>query len=215
MKNLFEHISRSTIDRYSKRYSELGIDVKSLGWGSTEQQIYRFQQVQRIVDCTGRSILDIGCGFGDLKNFFFRANIEISSYLGWDINPDLIKAAKKIHKDSNKDFLVKNLLEESLETPLANIGIMLGLLNFNYNNRDNNMDFTKEMLSHAFSSIDQCLVVDFLSSNLNPSYPREDCIFYHDPTEILDYAFSLTSNVRLYHDYAPIPQKEFAIVLTK
>ena len=44
MKKTFEEISIKMIERYSDRFYKLGKDVKTLGWGSTEQQEYRFSQ---------------------------------------------------------------------------------------------------------------------------------------------------------------------------
>jgi hypothetical protein len=69
------------------------------------------------------------------------------------------------------------------------------------------------MIQKAFSSVSETLVVDFLSLYRTPDYPEEDFVFYHDPSAMLTFALSLTPNVRLIHDYAPIPQKEFMLVL--
>ena len=67
----------------------------------------------------------------------------------------------------------------------------------------------------TFSHIDETLIVDFLSTNLTSDYPKEDFVFYHDPQEILEFALTLTDNVKLVHDYLPIPQKEFILILSK
>ena len=42
---MFREISDQTIDRYSKRFDQLGENVKSLGWGSLEQQNDRFDNL--------------------------------------------------------------------------------------------------------------------------------------------------------------------------
>jgi predicted alpha/beta hydrolase len=55
-------IYEETVERYSNRYKKLGYDVKTLGWGSVEQQEYRFSQTLDI-DFKDKSIVDIGCGF--------------------------------------------------------------------------------------------------------------------------------------------------------
>lgn len=43
----------------------------------------------------------------------------------------------------------------------------------------------------------------------------EDFVFYHDPAEMLNYALTVTPDVTLHHNYLPIPQKEFMLVLYK
>jgi len=61
----------------------------------------------------------------------------------------------------------------------------------------------------------ELLVVDFLSLQYAPNYPKEDFVFYHDPLKMLEFAFELTPNVLLKHNYAPIPQREFMLYLYK
>ncbi|MFT6910130.1 MAG: SAM-dependent methyltransferase [Oleiphilaceae bacterium] len=211
MKDILSEIASSTVARYSDRYKKLGRNVRALGWGSDEQQRYRFEQVLRGVSLEGKSVLDIGCGFGDLLSYCLDARCKPASYIGWDINTDLITEAKKLHPSST--FTVLNLAEQAPKSPVANVGVMLGVLNFNFEGNYDNKKFTKMMLKKAFTSVSESLVVDFLSTYRTPSYPKEDSVFYHDPTKMLAYALELTPHVRLLHDYAPIPQKEFMLVL--
>ena len=213
-KNYLQDISQQTIKRYSDRYRNMGKDVKTLGWGSQEQQQYRFAKILDIVDCKNKTILDIGCGFGDFFEFIISRNIRPHFYTGWDINKDLIFEAKNSFNDDFLDFKVENLLETK-NNYSADIVIMLGLLNFNLKKTFNNIDYSKKMITKAFTHCKSKLVVDFLSSNLSKDYPKEDFVFYHHPSEMLDFAFELTSNVSLFHNYKAIPQKEFILVLEK
>jgi SAM-dependent methyltransferase len=207
----FLSISRSTVARYSARYKKLGRHVHTLGWGSEEQQYYRFSQVHRAIALEEKRVLDIGCGFGDFLSSCDSAGCTLGHYTGWDINPDLIAEAKQQHPDST--FSVLNLTEQEELEPVAEVGVMLGVLNLNFKETYDNIDFSKMMIQKAFSSVSETLVVDFLSLYRTPDYPEEDFVFYHDPSAMLTFALSLTPNVRLIHDYAPIPQKEFMLVL--
>lgn len=211
MKDILSEIAKSTVTRYSVRFKDLGRNVRALGWGSDEQQRYRFEQVLLGVPLEGKSVLDIGCGFGDLLSCCLDAGCKPANYIGWDINPDLIAEAKNQHPSST--FTVLNLAEQVTANPVAHVGVMLGVLNFNFKDNYDNKSFTKMMIEKAFSAVSETLVVDFLSTYRTPDYPEEDFVFYHDPTEMLAYALELTPNVRLLHDYASIPQKEFMLVL--
>ena len=206
-----QYIAKSTVDRYSGRYKKLGKHVHTLGWGSEEQQQHRFSQVFRATSLDKKHVLDIGCGFGDFLTSCEEAEYDIKHYTGWDINPDLIAEAKKHHTRST--FEVVNIAEREDTKPSADVGIMLGVLNLNFNEAYDNVAFSKMMIQKAFGSVTETLVVDFLSAYRTPEYPKEDFIFYHDPVEMLSFAFELTPNVKLFHDYAPIPQKEFMLVL--
>jgi SAM-dependent methyltransferase len=215
MNEKYNYISNKTLDRYNKRYSTFGLDIKTLGWGSENQQKYRFEIACGALDLDGKQILDIGCGFGDLLKFILSEKINIFSYEGWDINPHFIDEAQKFSSNGifkTKDLIKDDLIKFNLEFDLA---IMLGLLNFNYNEEDLNLSFSKDMIRKAFSLVRECLVVDFLSNRLTPDYPKEDFVFYHDPATMLDFALTLTPNVVLKHNYAPIPQREFMLFLYK
>jgi|APSaa5957512535_1039671.scaffolds.fasta_scaffold123522_2 SAM-dependent methyltransferase len=214
-KSKLETIAKQTCSRYSQRYREMGYNVRTLGWGSTEQQELRFDRVLNTVNLNGRHILDIGCGFGDLLTFCLKNNTTPSKYTGWDINPDLIEEAEKRHAKEIAKFSVVNLTDSKEHSNVADVGIMLGLLNFNLGESFKNIDYTKMMLTDAFECVSEALVVDFLSTNLDPEYPKEDFVFYHNPAEILEFALTLTPNVKLIHDYPAIPQKEFILVLHK
>jgi len=212
-KNKYSDISRQTIDRYNNRLMSYGKDIKTLGWGSAEQQECRFLNIITPLDINGKSILDIGCGFGDL--FTFLASSSIKCYTGWDLNPDLLKQAN--HIDNPKvQYDIKDISNEVIDSVNRfDIGIMLGLLNYNLKSVDLNYEYSMQLINNAFSCVKEVLVVDFLSTHLAPEYPKEDFVFYHDPIKMFEFAFTLTPNVVLKHNYAPIPQKEFMLFLYK
>lgn len=219
MKNntVFEEISEQMITRYSQRYKKLGYHVQTLGWGNSEQQTYRFEQTLEGIDFSNqKSILDIGCGFGDYLALLKAQNKDFQNYIGWDINPDLIHEAQKIWKEEQKaKFEVVNIGNTIFSTPVADAAIMLGVLNLNLKDKVDNYEYSFNFIKNAFSLVNEVLVVDFLSEKLVEDYPKEDFVFYHNPTKMLEFALSLTPNVVLKHNYAAIPQKEFMLFLYK
>lgn len=216
MKEL-EQISSNMIERYSKRYKELGYDVKTLGWGSTVQQFFRFKQTLcSEINFNSKSILDLGCGFGDYLILLEKENINYVKYYGWDVNQDLIDEAKNRWKDNAKaEFNVFDIVNPAPTGRVADIGVMLGLLNLDLKNSMDNYEYSKKIINNAYDMVNEVLIVDFLSSNQFEDYPEEDFIFYHNPSKMLDYAFTLSNNVLLKHNYQPIPQKEFMLFIYK
>ncbi len=217
-RGVIRDISANTVSRYSARFARLGYDVKSLGWGSVEQQRYRFEQTLAYPELfSGRSVLDIGCGFGDYLDYLDERAFSYREYLGLDINPDLIAEAEKRHAGSaNARFEVRNLVgEDGAQKPVADVGVMLGLLNFKLGGGVDNLAYSRMMMERAYALVGEVLVVDFLSARLTSSYPREDFVYYHDPADALKMALDIADEVVLKHDYQPIPQREFMIFLTK
>ena len=209
-------ITNKMIQRYSDRYCQFGYDIKTLGWGTTEQQYYRFlMTLSADMDFRNKTILDIGCGFGDYCTFMKNRNIGISSYTGIDINPDLIGEADQIFsQEPNVHFKVGNVLDAHPDKQNTyDIGVMLGLLNVHLKEVLDNYHYSKRMIKNAFSRIKQLLIVDFISTHRTDTYPKEDFIFYHDPIKMLEFALTLSDNVVLKHNYHPIPQKEFMLFI--
>lgn len=199
--------------RYGGRLKTLGDQIKTLGWDTKENQWQRFESLVEILDLSGKSIVDIGCGFGDFLTFLQEKKINFSSYLGIDINEDLLLVARKKHPGFNFECL--NILLDKPEKLLADVGFAFGVLNLNHKGDPDNYEYAKYFIEKAFSLCAQTLVVDMLSANIDKSYPKEDFVFYYEPKKMLDFALSLTNNVILKHDYPPIPQKELALYLKK
>ena len=97
----------------------------------------------------------------------------------------------------------------------ADVGVMLGLLNYKFESDSQNLDYSFRLISKAFQLVNETLVLDFISSHSDDSYPIEPNIYYHNPSDILDRLFSISKKVRLMHDYPSIPQREFMVVIEK
>ena len=138
----------------------------------------------------------------------------------YEYNRDIVNRLIRMLDSDGIDFWelvpeVKDISLEAMEEPVADIAVMLGVLNWNLKNEEKNYTFSKQLIGNAFSAVKECLVVDFLSTQLTDSYPKEDFVFYHNPMTMLAFAFSLTNNVVLKQNYAAIPQKEFMLFLYK
>ncbi|MDR5637915.1 class I SAM-dependent methyltransferase [Thermosynechococcus sp. JY1334] len=211
-----EQISKDVRERYSTRYKTHGYSPLSLGWDSRDHQITRFEKVTKIANLNGKQVLDIGCGFGDFLSFLDNRLISYSYYIGWDTVDYFIAEAKSRHSNSKSRFEVCDIITLPINSqPIADVSIMLGLLNWNLGSKEKNIQFTKFMINKAFLLSRYMCIVDFLSSNLDPSYPPEANVFYHDPSEVIQLVSTHTQNFILAHDYPCIPQKEFMVALLK
>jgi len=94
----------------------------------------------------------------------------------------------------------------------ADIVTAFGLLNWLL---EDNLSYTKKFIENAWKITKETLIVDFLSSYLTTTYDRELNVYYHNVRDVLDICFELTDNVVMIHDYKPIPQKEFMVVIKR
>ena len=82
---------------YGKLISEHGDNnSQAQGWANSETENTRFDVLLKIGDINKSSVLDVGCGFGDLYDYLKIKGLDFS-YKGIDINPEMIKVAQKKH----------------------------------------------------------------------------------------------------------------------
>jgi cyclopropane fatty-acyl-phospholipid synthase-like methyltransferase len=74
-------------------------DARSLRWSEREGQQERFRVLCEVGMRDGASVLDVGCGFGDLYEYLAQRYRSIS-YLGIDINPHMIDIARKKYPEA-------------------------------------------------------------------------------------------------------------------
>lgn len=68
---------------------------KSLGFGSKLSQEVRFESLIRVMGDPPESLLDVGCGSGDLLEYACRQGRPPKQYLGVDVVPEMIAWAKE------------------------------------------------------------------------------------------------------------------------
>lgn len=211
-KNEIIKIDKETIRRYDLRFKDYGISPITLGWDTRKHQFIRFKTATTRVDFSSKMILDVGCGFSDFYEFLIKNNINIKKYKGIDINYKLIEVAKKRFPENK--YEVRNILLDNYKIKQADIIIMFGLLNFKLK-KINNLAFSEKMIKAAWAITKETLIIDFLSSKITKDYPKEDLVYYHKPADVLKISLKLSSNVLMVHDYPPIPQKEFMIIIKR
>ena len=93
-----EHIIESTREKnisvLTQLFKQYGVDEKSLGW-TKHKQILRFEQMLSGFNLNNASILDVGCGFGDLYDYLKTTRPDTDfDYTGIDIMKEFIDIDK-------------------------------------------------------------------------------------------------------------------------
>jgi len=202
----FESDKHKVIERYSKRYNEFGYSPKTLGWDKGKQDI-RFDILSSFFELKNSTILDIGCGFGDLNILLGEKINQDYSYIGIDIVPVLIEEAQKRFNSENIEFMVGDFLETEIKKPV-DIALASGIFNFKLDNSDN-YKYIENVMRKAFEISKTGLAFDFLSDQVDYQYEHT---FHSNPGKILELAYSLSRNVVLRNDYMPF---EFSVCIYK
>ena len=183
------------IDRYTDRFKEHGYSPQSLGWGDQGKQAIRFKIMCDIGIDKNSSILDVGCGFGDLRRFLTENGWE-GEYLGLDFVPDFIEEARK--RQPNIKVASLDILKDDLAQKFDFV-FSSGIFNAKLKATDN-YTYIQKMLGKMLQLSNKGVAADFLSSYVD--YETE-LTFHSDPSRILEICKSLSKRVSLRHDYMP------------
>lgn len=195
------------VNRYTERYKEFGYSPKTLGWDKGKQ-LLRFSILSKIMPVTDNfSVMDIGCGFGDLYAYLSDSYGDKIQYFGIDIVPALIQEGKRRFSSSNAKLICGDFLEMSFDQHF-DCCLGSGLFNFKLEEEDN-YKYIENVIKKAFEISDIGVAFDFLSDQVDYTY---ELTFHSNPAKILSIAYKYTRNVVLRNDYMPF---EFALYMYK
>lgn len=210
----------SQIAYFENLLDKHGPNHLALDWNSTDNQRLRFKVLKEILiygkKSAGISLLDEGCGLGDLYGLL-KADGSLNksriSYTGYDISPKMIAAARKKYPEGK--FEVKDILEDRY-TPKYDYIFCCGVFNIRTTDKDDHLDYVKEML-HRMYDLSSCgVAVNFLSEGGLPISDSEDLssgrYFYFNPEMMVSYCRYICSRYILRHDYHP---GDFTVYLLK
>jgi SAM-dependent methyltransferase len=194
-----------TTKLYKSKFEKYGVSPKSLLWKSKGAAHQRFRQFWKEIDFDNKSVLDVGCGFGELGNFLVKRYKNVD-YLGVDIMPEFISKGKEIYpglKLMQRDYLADPITDK------FDIVIASGILNSNV---ENNMEYRKKAIKTLFEGSKKVTAFNMLGNHPQPENDEESNVWYADSLEILEYCMSLTRRVVFRSNYHP---RDFTVFLYK
>jgi len=111
---------------YSSAIEMYGTSAKGVNWHSKQSQMLRFRIIQELLpkDISKFTIVDAGCGFGDLFTYFTKKKIEPKKYIGIDSLVDMYSIASE---QTGCEILIADITKDKL--PSAEYYICSGALN--------------------------------------------------------------------------------------
>ncbi len=174
-----------------------------VGYDDLDQQMDMYDIATEMIE-PGESVLDFGCGRGDLSEFLYRRDGEVPNYKGVDINEPLINTGlEKYAPDVNLECKDWNKIEDS---DRSNWCVNIGSLCTRYDGS------SKDDLTLVTETLDKMMTlctmgsVLVLFSSYMPKEVREEEFLITDPMKVFDYAMKKygqdTGNVSIDHSYS-------------
>lgn len=187
---------------YRKSLKLFGPGPKALLWWDYRSMAIRFRELVKEVPVEGRSIMDAGCGMGDLLPYLYAKSTDFR-YLGVDSNKGFIKIAKQRYE--GHEFRPG----DPFNGIVGNFDVVIssGVMNGNV---EGWLKKRKAMIANLFKQADQTLAFN-MAGGLKP-IPDDSLIAYADAHEIFEYCKTMTNKVVLKTDYL---DKDFTIVMSK
>ncbi len=187
---------KKMIDAYKKSFKKFGVSPSSLLIPKGRQEI-RFNSFLPYIK-NNSTLLDFGCGFSDLADFFKKKQLKID-YYGCDIIDEFLNISKNKHPNFTffKDLSCVEIKNKTFDTIVC-----AGAFNFLYcNNEKEHFDHIKNILLKLFSMTNINLVIDFQTEFVD--FKTHDS--YHQKIDdIVDFIYkNLSRRFSIDHSYLP------------
>ncbi len=180
---------------YRPRISSDARGYEILDWESEEAHLGRFRVLAEQLDLTGKTLLDVGCGVGDLYGFLHARGITLS-YTGVDILPAMVAEARRRHPSGR--FVCHDIFaDRSYPDTGFDIIYSSGIFNLNLGN---NRQFLRSALPVFFSLAREYVVFNLL----DPNHPvQSERYAYFEPEEVLSWVEEYSDQISLFREYVP------------
>jgi SAM-dependent methyltransferase len=194
---------------YSSKLAEHGPTAQGVDWNSRGSHELRHRQFLRLLGgFPDASILDLGCGFGDFLRFL-RTHGHRGNFIGYDIAPDMITEARRLHGDGPQcQWRVGAEPKE-----IADFAIASGIFNIK---GDTSTETWTRYVQRTIDALARAghrgFGFNMLSLSSDADRRRPD-LYYADPVEMFGYCLSrFGRSVALLQDYQLY---EFTVVIRR
>lgn len=182
----------SYLDPYQRAAQRHGAKFPTLLWASPATQAARFDAMMRLLDFSARSILDVGCGRGDLADFLIDRRIRWKSYRGIEGVPQLAEAARRKRHPAYEIVEADFVAQPELLGAGVDVVLFSGSLNTIHPKQ------FYGVLERAFEAAGEFVLFNFLCS---PDLAAADYLHWHRVETVIQFAQGLSSRVRKLEDY--------------
>jgi cyclopropane fatty-acyl-phospholipid synthase-like methyltransferase len=182
--------------------------AQALAYHSRTTQIARFSALCKMLPKdTPATLLDVGCGLGDLWIYLQTHGFTKLKYTGIDIIPEMIETARE--KYSGQTFIVQDV--DTLQTKHDYI-IASGALTIVYESPETQLEYVQKYIRKMFEQTNIALGFNCLLPLTDEESEPDPRYFDSNPQKLLTYCRLLTNNLELITGYLP---DDFTIVLRK
>ncbi len=197
---------------YTDTFSKFGDTPKGVDWNDLTTQNLRFEMLIKDLDLKSKcSILDLGCGTGDLLKYINSSKQEADiHYIGLDFVEGMIETAKQKYAGTNNAEFIRGSLEDFKNSQVDYV-VASGI--FNVRQGADEAEWEQYILStitEMFSKASKAIAFNILTSYVDWTI---DKLYYADPKTLLNYSVkNLSRKAIINHSY---PLYEYTMTIFK
>lgn len=204
-----DRILKQVNNYYSQKIIKNGATPQGVDWNSVESQELRFDVLSKVItDVANFSVLDYGCGFGSMYDYF-KHKYSNFKFIGLDISEEMINEALKKHEqDAASQWLTTITDADKFDFVIAS-----GIFNVRLENTQEDwLIYVLETLQKLNSHSTKGFSFNVLTKYSDKEFMK-DYLYYADPLFLFDYCkTNFSKNVALLHDYNLY---EFTLIVRK
>lgn len=185
---------------YEESFAKYGNDPRSVHWSGEISQRVRFEVLANIAPLLGMSVLDFGCGLGDLYKFFIAKQIPVA-YTGIDIVPVFINRARERFPDARFELRDVLSLDEDYDYILVSGAFNLTTVN--------SKEYYFTTIKNLFARSKCGLAFNMLNSD---THQTDETYVSYNIDEVTRYCKTLADKVVIISGYLP---QDFTVYMYK
>ena len=193
---------RHTIAHFQNLVDRFGVDSLASGWRDSRSQTARFAVLVSGGLDPGASLLDIGCGQGDLFAWL-RENGYCIDYRGVDLTPEMVAIARARFPEAR--FEAADLFDLD-DSHRAHHVVASGIF---FLRQAAPFDYLQVAVTHLYRFAEVSLAFNCLSTHAEHQDEGE---YREDPATVLRFCLTLTPFATLRHDYH---RGDFTVILRR
>jgi SAM-dependent methyltransferase len=188
---------------YDDLVVKYGDSPLSLGWGLKDRREHRFKVLVEPWNLKDATVLDLGCGFGDLLGFMKSLGLNVN-YTGFDSSQKALEIAQAKNPTGRYELIdISNLANEDRKFDFI---FASGIFN---DKRVESSNFVRHVFSQTYRLAEKGFSLNFLSTSANVRYEESE---YTAPSEIARICEEGNMRFQINHFYMPF---EFTVHVSK
>lgn len=200
-------IDKANLQYFHKNLIEVHPDetAQAVGWKEQKGQEKRFEILASIGDLNNASILDLGCGCGDLKKYL-DGRFSNFHYIGVDLMPEFIETAKERFKDAEHTWFYHGDFS-NMQLPEMDYILISGALTY----KVQEVDYHTSMIEKIYNCVNKGFGFNMLTANAKIT-ERKPFLIGHDLQTIKSFCETICPNTQVITGYL---EEDFTVFMYK